>query len=376
MGLHALITGGAGFIGSHLADLLLARGHRVRVLDSLVPQVHGASRRPPGYLNGGVDLYVGDVRDPGAVASALRGIDCVIHLAALVGVGQSMYQVADYVDVNVRGTAVLLEAIARRPVQRLVVASSMSVYGEGAYVDAEGRPCRAASRPLEQLRRAEWELRSESGARLVPTATAEPKPPELASVYALTKFDQERLCLVLGQAYSIPTVALRFFNVYGPRQALSNPYTGVLAIFSSRLLNKQAPLLFEDGQQRRDFVSVHDVAEACLLSLQSQEAVGQVINVGSGDARTVLSVAQDIASVLKRPIEPEVTGKYRVGDIRHCFADISRAQHLLGYRPRVNFQEGLKQLGKFLEVQAQRGDIARDRTLEARRELESRGLTL
>jgi len=327
-------------------------------------------------LNGGVDLYVGDVRDPGAVASALRGVDCVIHLAALVGVGQSMYQVADYVDVNVRGTAVLLEALARRPLQRLVIASSMSVYGEGAYVDVEGRACRAASRSLEQLRRAEWEPRSESGTRLVPTATQESKPPELASVYALTKFDQERLCLVLGQAYSIPTVALRFFNVYGPRQALSNPYTGVLAIFASRLLNNQAPLLFEDGEQRRDFVSVHDVAEACVLALQSHEAVGQVINVGSGEPRSVLSVAHDIASVIKRPLEPEVTGKYRVGDIRHCFADISRAQHLLGYRPRVNFQEGLRQLGKFLEAQAQRGDIARDRTIEARRELESRGLTL
>ena len=374
--MHVLITGGAGFIGSHVADLLLARGHRVRVLDSLVAQVHGASRRPPGYLNGGVDLYVGDVRDPGAVAAALRGVDCVIHLAALVGVGQSMYQVADYVDVNVRGTAVLLEALARRPLQRLVVASSMSVYGEGAYVDAEGRSCPGSSRPLEQLRRGEWELRSDSGARLVPTATGEGKPPELASVYALTKFDQERLCLVLGQAYSIPTVALRFFNVYGPRQALSNPYTGVLAIFSSRLLNNEAPLLFEDGEQRRDFVSVHDVAEACLLALQSQEAVGQVINVGSGEPRSVLSVAQDIATVLKRPVEPEITGKYRVGDIRHCFADISRAQHLLGYRPRVNFQEGLRQLGRFLEAQVQRGDIARDRALEARRELESRGLTL
>jgi dTDP-L-rhamnose 4-epimerase len=374
--MHALITGGAGFIGSHLADLLVSHGHRVRVLDNLVSQVHGPSRRPPGYLSGSVDLYVGDVRDPKAVASALQGVDCVIHLAALVGVGQSMYQVADYVDVNVRGTAVLLEALAKRPVKRLVVASSMSVYGEGACVDAVGQPRSAARRPLEQLRRGDWELTDESGARLVPAATPESKSPELASVYALSKFDQERLCLVLGQAYSIPTVALRFFNVYGPRQALSNPYTGVLAIFSSRLLNNQAPLLFEDGEQRRDFVSVHDVVSACLLALERPEAVGQVFNVGSGEARSVLSVAHDIAKVLGRHIEPEVSGKYRVGDIRHCFADISRAQQVLGYRPRVAFADGLAELGHYLEAQVLKGTVARDRALEARRELESRGLTL
>jgi len=376
MGMHVLITGGAGFIGSHLADLLLTQGHRVRVLDNLVPQVHGPARRAPSYLSGGVDLYIGDVREPKTIAAALRGIDCVVHLAALVGVGQSMYQMADYVDVNVRGTAVLLEALAKHPVRRLVVASSMSVYGEGAYVDDGGRRCSAMSRPLEQLRRGDWELTTESGARLVPSATDETKPPELESVYALTKFDQERLCLVLGRAYSIPTVALRFFNVFGPRQALSNPYTGVLAIFSSRLLNNQAPLLFEDGEQRRDFVSVHDVANACLLALEREEAVGQVVNVGSGQSRTVLSVARDIAKLLGRHIEPEVTGKYRVGDIRHCFADISRAERVLGYRPRIAFADGLAELGQHLDGQVTKGQVARDRALEARRELDSRGLTL
>jgi dTDP-L-rhamnose 4-epimerase len=376
MGMHALITGGAGFIGSHLADLLLSQGHRVRVLDNLVPQVHGPTRRPPSYLSGGVDLYVGDVREPKAVAAALQGVDCVFHLAALVGVGQSMYQVADYVDVNVRGTAVLLEALVKHPVKRLVVASSMSVYGEGAYVDDAGRRCAAMSRPLEQLRRGDWELTAHSGARLVPSATDETKPTELESVYALTKFDQERLCLVLGRAYSIPTVALRFFNVFGPRQALSNPYTGVLAIFSSRLLNNQAPLLFEDGEQRRDFVSVRDVTRACLLALERDDAVGQVFNVGSGQSRTILSVARDIAKLLGKRIEPELTGKYRVGDIRHCFADISRAEQVLGYRPRVAFADGLAELGHHLDAQVSKGQIARDRTLEARRELDSRGLTL
>ncbi len=374
--MHALITGGAGFIGSHLADALLAQGHRVRVLDNLVAQVHGPARRPPTYLSGSVDLCVGDVRDPKALASALNGIDCVYHFAALVGVGQSMYQVADYVDVNVRGTAVLMEALSKRRIKRLVVASSMSVYGEGACVGAQGQPVLAATRTLEQLRKGEWELVDSEGAPLSPIPTAEDKPPSLESVYALTKFDQERLCLMLGRAYSIPTVALRFFNVYGPRQALSNPYTGVLAIFSSRLLNGEAPLLFEDGQQRRDFVSVHDIARACLLALEREEAVGQVLNIGSGEPRTVVSVAQDIAQVLGRAIPPELTGKYRVGDIRHCFADISRAERLLGYRPSVTFADGMAQLGRYLDAQVSKGNVSRDRALEARRELDARGLTL
>lgn len=372
----SVITGGAGFIGSHLADRLLARGHRVRVLDSLVEQVHGESRARPTYLSPRVELCVGDVRDRSDVASALRGADHVFHLAALVGVGQSMYQAAEYVDVNVHGTAVLMDQLAKHPVQRLVIASSMSIYGEGEYIDTEGRRVTVPARSLEQLREGRWEVEDDQGRRLAPVPTNEVKPPAIESVYALTKFDQERLGLIMGRAYGIPTVALRFFNVYGPRQALSNPYTGVLAIFASRLLNGGPPLLFEDGEQRRDFVSVHDVAAACTLAMERNDAIGRVFNVASGESRRVIDIATTMAKALGKDIAPEVTGKYRVGDIRHCIADISLARDQLGFEPQVTFERGIRELADYLQSQAAGGTVARDRVHEARRELEVRGLTL
>jgi dTDP-L-rhamnose 4-epimerase len=372
----ALITGGAGFIGSHLCDRLLARGYRVRVLDNLVEQVHGEGRSRPSYLPSGVELRVGDVRHAADVAAALDGVDVVFHLAALVGVGQSMYEAAEYVDVNVRGTAVLLEQLAKRRLRRLVVASSMSIYGEGEYVDADGQRTTVRERSLDRLRQGHWELDDASGRPLTPVPTRENKTPVLESVYALTKFDQERLCLVMGRAYGIPTVALRFFNVYGPRQALSNPYTGVLAIFASRLLNARPPVLFEDGEQRRDFVSVYDVARACVLAVERPDAIGRVFNIGSGESRRIIDVATDMAAALEKKVVPEVTGKYRVGDIRHCFADISLARDQLGFEPQVSFRDGVRELAEFLEAQASRGNVARDRVHEARRELETRGLTL
>jgi dTDP-L-rhamnose 4-epimerase len=256
-----LITGGAGFIGSHLADELLRHGHQVRALDVLSPQVHGSVTRPV-YLHSDVELITGDVRDRDAVRRALDGVDAVYHFAAAVGVGQSMYEVAEYTSVNNLGTAVLLEALMVRPVRKLVVASSMSIYGEGLYRTAGGEIVEATERALQQLRAGVWEPQDDQGQSLAPVPTPEEKTPILTSVYALSKFDQERLCLMIGRAYTIPTVALRFFNVFGPRQALSNPYTGVLAIFASRLLNGNRPLIFEDGLQQRDFVSVYDVARA------------------------------------------------------------------------------------------------------------------
>jgi dTDP-L-rhamnose 4-epimerase len=369
--MHILITGGAGFIGSHLADELLRHGHRVRALDNLSAQVHGPDASRPDYLHPDVELNRGDVRDPAAVRRALNGIDAVYHLAAVVGVGQSMYEVADYTSTNNLGTAVLLEALIKRPVQRLVVASSMSIYGEGLYRTASGAVVAGTERPIEQLRRADWEVRDASGGRLSPIPTTEEKPPSLASVYALSKFDQERLCLMVGRAYGIPTVALRFFNVFGTRQALSNPYTGVLAIFASRLLNGNRPLIFEDGLQKRDFVSVYDVAQACRLSLDSAEAVGQALNIGSGHSYSVREVSVLLGSVLDTDIEPDICGKYRVGDIRHCFADISRAQQVLGYRPRVRLEDGIVELAEWLE-----GQVACDRVAEASAELAVRGLTV
>lgn len=383
MGSTVLITGGAGFIGSHLADELLARGHRVRALDALSEQVHGSSASAdgfrPDYLASEVELVRGDVRDREAVRAALDGVDRVVHLAAAVGVGQSMYEIAEYTDVNNLGTAVLLEeVVARRegdrPVEKLIVASSMSLYGEGLYAAASGDGATREVRPRgrRQLEAHDWELRDADGEALVPLPTPETKTPDPTSVYALSKYDQERLCLITGEAYGIPTAAMRFFNVYGPRQALSNPYTGVLAIFGSRFLNGTPPLIFEDGRQMRDFVHVTDVARAVRLALDAEEAAGETFNVGSGDPRSVLEIAETMAEVMgKADLRPQVVEKYRVGDVRHCFADITKAQERLGYRPEVAFRDGLDELAGWLATQT-----ADDRVDQASEELTARGLTV
>jgi dTDP-L-rhamnose 4-epimerase len=257
-------------------------------------------------------------------------------------------------------------------VERLVVASSMSLYGEGLYRAGDGKTRIVGERTSEQLRQAQWDWVDDDGAPLVPIPTPEDKPPALASVYALSKFDQEKLCLMIGRAYRIPTVALRFFNAYGPRQALSNPYTGVLAIFASRLLNGNRPLIFEDGNQMRDFVSARDIAQACVLALQAPDVDGQVFNVGSGEALTVREIAARMARTLgKEDLQPEISGKYRVGDIRHCFADLSRIRRALGYRPQVTLEAGLEELAQWLA-----GQRASDRVMQASAELSSRGLTV
>lgn len=372
MAKHILITGGAGFIGSHLADELLRQGHRVRVLDSLSAQVHGENAQRPDYLHQDVEFIQGDVRDSAAVRSSLAGVDAVFHFSAAVGVGQSMYEVERYTSVNNLGTAVLMEALIEHPVQRLLVASSMSIYGEGLCRTPRGDLLSPGERPMDQLARGLWELLDDSGCPLLPCATPENKAPQLASLYALSKYDQERMCLLLGKAYGIPAVALRFFNVFGTRQSLSNPYTGVLAIFGARYLNDRPPLVFEDGRQMRDFVPVQDVTQACLLALDSPAAPGEVFNIGSGRAHTVLEVAQTMAQILGREhLQPEITGKFRKGDIRHCFADITRAQQALGYTPQVSFEDGLLRLAEWLD-----GQIAHDRVSIAAAELDQRGLTV
>ena len=366
---RVLITGGAGFIGSHAADVLLAAGYDVRILDNLSPQIHGGNRQRPAYLAEDAELVIGDVTDALAVEHALRGADMVLHLASVVGVGQSMYDIEPYVRTNEVGTAVLLQALSKRPVERLVVASSMSIYGEGLYCNANHSAVACEERPIGQLRRGDWELRDNAGRALEPVPTPETKQPSLSSIYALNKYAQERMCLITGKAYGIPTLALRFFNVFGPRQALSNPYTGVLAIFAARLLNGRSPLVFEDGQQRRDFVHVHDVARACRIALEA-EHTQDVFNVGSGQSRTIVSVAQDLAEVMGRTdIEPEITRKYRAGDIRHCFADIGKCRDLLGFEPHVAFKNGLEELAEYLA-----GQIADDQAERATQELLQRGL--
>jgi dTDP-L-rhamnose 4-epimerase len=369
---RVLITGGAGFIGSHLADRLLLSGYEVRALDNLHEQVHGPAPARPTYLNSAAELIVGDVRDPSAVRQALDGVDGVFHLAAAVGVGQSMYEVARYTDVNNLGTAVLLEALIERKVRRLVVASSMSIYGEGLYRDADGELVTDAVRTRAQLERGQWDAMDSAGQPLEPIPTPERKTPSLTSVYALSKYDQERMCLMIGGAYDIRTVALRLFNVFGTRQSLSNPYTGVLAIFASSLLNGKAPKIFEDGMQQRDFVSVTDVARAFHLAYENEAASGSALNIGGGRSYTIVEIAEAIASAIQaQETKPVITGKYRVGDIRHCFGDISMARQVLGYEPQADLYSGLGELVSWLRDQS-----CDDRSEEAREQLASRGLQI
>jgi dTDP-L-rhamnose 4-epimerase len=366
-----LLTGGAGFIGRRLARMLLARGHRVRVLDDLVAQVHGGRRGRPQGLDPEAELIVGDVRDEAALAPALRGVDAVVHLAAEVGVGQSMYAVERYVSVNECGTAALFQRLIERPVRRVVVASSMSIYGEGLYRDADGVLVEdALRRPRAAGGEGAWDPLDASGRPLRPVPTPEWKRPALASVYAIGKYVQERLTLTLAPAYGMEGVALRLWNVYGPGQALSNPYTGVLAIFSSRLHNGKPPVIFEDGRQRRDFVHVEDIAQAFVLGLEHPKAAGEVYNVASGEDRSVSEVAALLAEAMNRPnIEPDIAGKARVGDIRHCIADIAKIREELGFALRRDFAQGLAELAEWVAEQE-----VEDRVNEARKELELRGL--
>ncbi|WP_159714719.1 NAD-dependent epimerase/dehydratase family protein [Geminicoccus flavidas] len=360
-----LVTGGAGFIGRQLCDELLRAGHRVRVIDSLVPQVHGDVEPP---LPAGVEFLEGDLRDVGLVRRALQGVDGVFHLAAEVGVGQSMYEIARYVGGNDLATAVLLENMIDEPGRRLVVASSMSVYGEGLYRTADGTRVGAVRRVAGEANG--WDPVGPDGAPLVPVPTDETKQVDLASIYALTKYAQERACLITGAAYGIETVALRLFNVFGPGQALSNPYTGVLANFGARLLHGQPPIIFEDGQQQRDFVHVRDVARAFHLAMTSPAAAGHVVNIGSGRAYTIARVAELLADAMDVPeLAPQFLGKARAGDIRHCFADIAKAQDLLGYSPSGYLEDQVGELAAWIRAQD-----AQDRGEDAKRQLEARGL--
>jgi dTDP-L-rhamnose 4-epimerase len=367
---NILVTGGAGFIGSHLVDKLIERGNRVRVLDSLVSQVH--EDKPPEHLNPEAEFIRGDVCDRAVVERTLEGVDAIFHEAAEVGVGQSMYEVVRYVRANDLGTGVLLENVVKRrnKIRKLIVASSMSIYGEGAYHCANCGTVYPQLRDTAQLLDRRWEMEC-PGCRdvLSPSGTREDKPLFPTSVYAITKQDQEQFCLVLGRAYGIPTVALRYFNVYGTRQALSNPYTGICAIFSSRLLQNQSPLIFEDGEQTRDFVHVSDIVQANLLALEHDAADYQAINIGTGRATSVRQVARLLTDGLGKDLKPELVGKYREGDIRHCFADISQARKLLGYEPRVSLEQGIPELLGWVREQN-----ATDRVAQATGELESRQL--
>jgi len=367
---RVLVTGGAGFIGSHLVDALLAADERVRVLDNLDPLAHAGGG--PAHLNADAELQVGDLRDRAAVDHALDGVDRVFHLGGVVGNGESMINVRRAVDNNSAATATLLEAVLDRRdrVRRLVAASSMVVYGEGSYRCPDHGIGSPSLRPADQLRRGQWEPLCEAcGAELAPVPTHESAPLRPASVYGITKRDQEELVLVLGRAYGLETVALRYLNVYGPRQALTNPYTGVAAIFAARMLNGRPPLLFEDGQQIRDLVHVSDVVRATHAAIDANGAPGHAINVATGRRVRIAGLARQLARALGTDITPEVTGEARAGDIRHCFADVSRARELLGFTARRELRDGLPELAEWVCRQQvdERGD-------EAIRQLRARGL--
>lgn len=371
----ALVTGGAGFIGSHIVDRLLAEGYEVLVYDSLAPQVHGPGRARPSYLDPRAQLVVADIRERDKLSDALAWADVVLHEASAVGVGQSMYDIHAYVEVNSLGTALLCELLARgqHRVQKVLVASSMSNYGEGRYRCPVHGPVAPPLRTLAQLQRREWELFCPScGAVLAASPTDEEKPLQPTSVYATTKRDQEELILNVCRAYGIPAVALRYFNIYGPRQALSNPYTGVAAIFSSRILNDQPPLIFEDGLQSRDFTHVSDVARANLLALSSSAADGQVLNVGTGQQTSLLALYDLLADHLgKTSLRPNLVQQFREGDIRHCYADISKIQTLLGFTPEMPLSRGVADL-----VSWARNERPADNAAQALAELHARKLVI
>jgi dTDP-L-rhamnose 4-epimerase len=375
--MRILVTGGAGFIGSHTVDQLVARDHEVVVLDNLDPQVHGNEAKAPANLETHltarrIEFVRGDVRDREALGAALQGVEAVVHLAAAVGVGQSMYAPAYYTDVNVAGQGRLLEAMVRdaKRYRRLVVASSMSIYGEGAYRCAVHGRVAPPPRPETQLGQAQWELVCPSCERTVePVLTTEDKPLQATSIYAVTKKTQEELALCFGRAYRIPTLALRFFNVYGSRQALSNPYTGVAAIFLSRLKNGKAPLVFEDGKQSRDFIHVSDVARAVAQAVEGEDEVWEACNVCTGRPVTVAQVAVALAERLGLDIAPALVSHYRAGDIRHCIGDPMRGCQVLEFQAGTTFQAGLDELIAWSERQ-----LAVDRVEASFAELERQGL--
>ena len=350
-----LVTGGAGFIGSHTADLLIEHGYHVTILDNLEPQVHGENENLHDYVNSNATFIYGDIREQELLKKVIREVDAVIHLAAMVGVGQSMYQTERYVDVNTKGTANLLDVLINEEnnVKKFVVASSMSIYGEGKYC------CEKCSsnvyptlRSEEQLKKREWNhLCQMCSSPLTPQPTDEEKPLISTSIYAMTKRHQEEMCILIGKTYGIPTVALRYFNVYGSRQALSNPYTGCAAIFTSRILNNKPPYIFEDGNQTRDFIHVKDIAQANLKALEHNNANYEAINIGTGKPITIKNLAETLTKVYNKPnLKPYISNEYRKGDIRHCYADITKAQKLLDFQPTITLKDGLNELASWAKT--------------------------
>lgn len=369
MSYKILVTGGAGFIGSFLVDQLIEQGHEIRILDNLEPQVHQG--KTPDYLNPKAEFIKGDVLDMDTIKKAIEDVEIVFHEAAMVGVGQSMYQITRYVNANITGTANLLDVLVNKEnsVKKVMVAASMSSYGEGAYKDASGNVVYPSIRPTTQLEKHDWVNKADDGSELTPIPTPETKPFHENSIYAITKANQEDMVLNIGKSYGIPSVALRYFNVFGPRQSLSNPYTGVAAIFMSRILNNNRPTVFEDGLQTRDFISVHDIVRANIMAMNSSSADYEMFNVGTGNPRSILGIAQTLAKICGKEIEPEVTGQFRKGDVRHCYADISKIKSAIGFEPKVSFEEGMQEL-----IEWSKNQESVDKVDDATEELKKKGL--
>ncbi len=369
-----LVTGGAGFIGSFIVDLLIEKGDsEVYIFDNLDPQVHPKGEKPD-YVNKNAVFIKGDIRDSEALTKAVAGVEQVYHMAAAVGVGQSMYQIGKYVEVNTFGAANLLDVIAngKTGLEKILVAASMSSYGEGRYRCPEHGLISPDFRLEADMARGGWEPRCpKCGAVMMPVPTDEEKPLFCNSVYAQTKKDQEEMTLMVGKAYGIPAVALRFFNTYGPRQSLSNPYTGVCAIFMSRIKNANPPVIYEDGLQSRDFISVKDIARACVTAMNDSRADYQVFNVGTGVPTTVKGVAETLAEIYGVQIQPEINNAYRKGDVRHCYADASKIERTIGFKPQISFEQGMRELAEWTEKAA-----ADDKFETASSELQTRGLVV
>ena len=366
-----LVTGGAGFIGSHLVDLLVKKGYQIRIIDNLDHQVHRGKK--PNYLNPEAEFIKADIRDREKLKKAVSGCRAVFHLAAAVGVGQSQYQIKHYVDVNIGGTANLLDVLAneKNAVQKVIVAASMSSYGEGLYLCKKCGKVKPALRPEKQLRKKEWEPLCPFCQKPLtkPLPTPESVPLDCNSIYGLTKKVQEEMTLIFGRTYRVPAVSLRLFNVYGPRQSLSNPYTGVAAIFISRLKNNQPPVVYEDGEQSRDFVSVFDICRAFYLALKKEEADYEILNVGCNNPIKIAGIARILSAKLDKKIKPQITGTFRKGDVRHCFADSEKIKKRLGWEPKVSFEQGMKELIGWAEKSP-----AVDKFLKAQAELSAKGL--
>jgi len=368
-----LVTGGAGFIGSWLIESLAQSGHQIVVVDNLSPQIHGAVPQldAPWLRLSGIEFIRADIRDLAVMDAVLARVDAVVHLAAETGTGQSMYQIAHYYEVNQQATAAMFEAIGtrHRHIKRVVLASSRSIYGEGAY-RLGGELVVPAPRSAAHMKAGQFEPVGPAGEQLELIATPEHAPASPASVYAATKLANETLGKIFAEAYHTPVVALRFQNVYGERQSLRNPYTGILSIFSNRMRQNQPINIFEDGQESRDFVHVSDIVSSITLALEQPLSGFQALNVGSGVPTTVMEMAQILRELLGSSSELSVSGDFRAGDIRHCYADLSRAGETLAFKPSLDVRQGLQRFCTWVLTQP----VQEDQSGKAMSELASLGL--